>query len=208
MSQSTDSHADINKAAETADALMAAVDKANDTLRTYLDNTGGGETNYFKSMEWMLSNYYELAQLVADASLYMDEAKRERSKSLVTYRGNGGGMPSEDAEEAAEQLRAKHFAYTKARFDEINGVVRVYADRKEMRVVRMYYFREDADGNRIAVDEKRMTFEEIAVALGNDEKTVRRWRSRIVNDMAVTLFGKRAAIEAGTYRKARQGGGA
>ena len=33
-------------------------------------------------------------------------------------------------------------------------------------------------------------------------KTARRWRNKIVNDMAVCVFGIPAAVSAATYRKA------
>lgn len=34
------------------------------------------------------------------------------------------------------------------------------------------------------------------------QKTARRWRNKIVNDMAVCVFGIPAAVSAATYRKA------
>ena len=205
MEQSSEPRNEIEYAAKTAGDLMAAVQDARTTLQAYMENAGG-ETNYFKSMELLLRNYYELAQLVADAELYMEDAKRERDKSVVSYRRNAGGMPPDEAEDEAERIRTSNYAYTRERFREIDRVVKIFAARKEMRVIRMYYFGEDVQGVRRDQSAKPFTFEEIASELGNDVKTVRTWRSRIVNDMAVTLFGKGAAIEAATYRKQRQTG--
>lgn len=197
--------AELEQAQETANMLMTAVQAANDTLRAYMDNVGG-EKNYFKSMEWLLYNYYELAELVADAGAYMDRGQKDRSKSLVIYRKNAGGLPKDEAEDAAERARADQYACTKARFDEIARVVKIYGGRREMRVVRLYYFRENENGERRDADSKRMTFEEIAEAMGSNEKTIRQWRNKIVNDMAVALFGKPAAVEAGMYRRMKRQG--
>ena len=41
------------------------------------------------------------------------------------------------------------------------------------------------------------------MGLIRDAKSARRWRNKIVNDMAVCMFGKPAAVGAGTYRKER-----
>lgn len=205
MEQSNDQRAGIDPASETAEALMVAIGEARTTLQAYMDNAGGN-TSYFKSMELLLRNYRELAQLVVSEELYMEDAKRERDKSVVAYRRNAGGLPPSEVEDEAERIRASNFAYTKERFAEIDRVVKVYASRKEMQVVRMYYFREDKDGKRPAANTDDITFEAVAAELGITEKTARTWRSRIVNDMAITLFGKGAAIEAATYRKQRQQG--
>jgi hypothetical protein len=203
MEQSNDQRAGIDPATETAEALMVAVGEARTTLQAYMDNAGGN-TSYFKSMELLLRNYRELAQLVVSEELYMEDAKRERDKSVVSYRRNAGGLPPSEVEDEAERIRASNFAYTKERFAEIDRVVKVYASRKEMRVIRMYYFGQGADGGARPHDAKQVTFEDIAIELGIDEKTARRWRSDLVNDMAVALFGKCAAVEAGAYRGQRR----
>lgn len=205
MEQSSDQRAGIDTAAETAEALTAVIAEAKTTLQAYMDNAGGN-TNYFRSTELLLRNYTQLAQLVVDIDMYMEDANRKRDKSIVSFRSNAGGMPPSEVEDEAERIRASNYAYTRERFDEIARVVKVYADRKEMRVVRMYYFGQDADGNPRRQEDKRVTFEAIAVELGIEEKTARRWRSDIVNDMAVAIFGKCAAVEAGAYRGQRKRG--
>lgn len=202
----TNNHsAGIDTATETAEVLAEVLADARTTLQAYMDNAGGN-TNYFKSMELLLRNYPQLAQLVIDTDMYMEDANRKRDKSIISYRRNAGGLQPSEAEEEAERIRVSNYAYTRARFDEIDSVVKVYKDRKEMRVVRMYYFGQDADGNQKPPKERQTTFEDIAIDLGIDEKTARRWRSDLVNDMAVTLFGKCAAVEAGAFRGQRRRG--
>lgn len=206
MEQSNDKRSGVEAdAKKTAEALMVTIAKATETLQAYMDNAGD-KTNYFRSMELLLRNYQQLAMLVVDADIYMEDASRKRDKSIVSFRSNAGGLPPSEVEDEAERIRISNFAYTRERFDEIDRVVKVYADRKEMRVVRMYYFGQDENGKPSQQEEKRATFEAIAVKLGIEEKTARRWRSDLVNDMAVALFGKCAAIEAGAYRGQRKRG--
>ncbi len=51
-----------------------------------------------------------------------------------------------------------------------------------------------------------MSAELAAAGVLRDEKTARRWRNKIVNDMAVCVFGIEAAISASTYRYGFDGG--
>ena len=103
----------------------------------------------------------------------------------------------------------KAYHRTRARFEEIDRVVKLFAERKEFHVVRMYYFGEDGAGNPRPAGAPSYTWEEIAEELGEmgmirDAKSARRWRNKIVNDMAVCMFGKPAAVSAGTFRKERE----
>ena len=100
---------------------------------------------------------------------------------------------------------------TRARFEEIDRVVKLFAERKEFHVIRMYYFGEDAQGNERPTGAEPYTWEAIAAELEGmglirDAKSARRWRNKIVNDMAVCMFGKPAAVGVGTYRKERDRG--
>ena len=154
----------------------------------------------------LLRNYRSLGRLVVDVEMYMEDGKRERSKSLVTYRSNGGGLPPGEAEDEAELMRAKDYIRTSERFREIDRVVKLFDERKEMPVIRMYYFGETKDGELRTTKERYITFEEVADALGISERTARTWRSQLVTDMAVNLFGTGAALEAAAFRKQRQRG--
>ena len=112
-----------------------------------------------------------------------------------------------------EMKRDKIISYhrTRARFEEIDRVVKLFAERKEFHVIRMYYFGEDAQGNERPAGAEPYTWEAIAAELEGmglirDAKSARRWRNKIVNDMAVCMFGKPAAVGVGTYRKERDRG--
>lgn len=173
----------------------------------YIDNVGG-EINYFRAMESLLYNYKKLAALVADYEAYTTVELKERSKSIVRFSPSAGSGYKTQEDVLAEMERDKAISYhrTRARFEDIDRVIRLFADRKEFHVIRMYYFGEDAEGNARPAGEQQYTWEDIAEELSGmglirDAKSARRWRNKIVNDMAVCMFGKPAAVGVGTYRR-------
>lgn len=168
-------------------------------------NNAGDQINYFRAMESLLYNYKKLEALVANEEEYTRVEYHERSKSLITF-PPGEPKNRDDVLEELERQRAISYQRTRARFDEVDRVVQLFKDRKEFYVVRMYYFGEDAQGNQRAAGSQQYTWEDIAYELSGlglirDAKSARRWRNKIVNDMAVCLFGMPAAVGAGTYRK-------
>lgn len=175
----------------------------------YIDGMGG-EVNYFRAMESLLFNYKKLAALVADYEAYTRVELQGKSASITSFSPSSGNAyrTEDDILEELERDKVKAYHRTRARFEEIDRVVTLFADRKEFHVVRMYYFGEDGAGNARPADAPPYTWEDIAAELGDmgmirDAKSARRWRNKIVNDMAVCMFGKPAAVGAGTYRKER-----
>jgi len=175
----------------------------------YIDGMGG-EVNYFRAMESLLFNYKKLAALVADYEAYTHVELQGRSKSITSYTSNGGNAyrTEDDILEELERDKVKAYHRTRARFEEIDRVVKLFAERKEFHVIRMYYFGEDGAGNTRPEGAQPYTWEDIAEELAGmgmirDEKSARRWRNKIVNDMAVCMFGKPAAESAGIYRAPR-----
>lgn len=175
----------------------------------YIDGMAGN-VNYFRAMESLLFNYKKLAALVADYEAYTHVELQGKSASITSYSPSSGNAyrTQEDILEELERDKVAAYHRTRARFEEIDRVIKLFADRKEFHVVRMYYFGEDAQGNQRPADAPPYTWEDIADALGGlglvrDAKSARRWRNKIVNDMAVCMFGKPAAVSAGTFRKER-----
>lgn len=173
----------------------------------YIDGMGG-EVNYFRAMESLLFNYSKLAALVADYEAYTRVELQGRSTSITSFSPSAGyaNRTEEDILEELERDKVKAYHRTRARFEEIDRVVTLFADRKEFVVVRMYYFGQDSAGSQRAAQAQAYTWEDIADELSNmgmirDAKSARRWRNKIVNDMAVCMFGKPAAVGAGTYRR-------
>lgn len=182
----------IEEAARSA-ALSAAAE---------IRRAGSGGVNYFKAMESLLWNYKRLEQLVDQPEVYMESWVQHRSKSIVVMGGHGsgdGGMQTdEDLLEALVSARRESYKETCARFQEISAVVTLFREEPEWPVVGMYYMNEDKHGfNRDPVMDPRWTWESIALELGIAEKTARRWRSKMVRNMSVVMFGVPAAVSAG-----------
>ena len=111
---------------------------------------------------------------------------------------------AEIVEEMREE-KQKQFKETKSGFDSLTRAISLFEGHKEFVVIRLYYFGEDINGN--PREGGTATWEEIAEELSDagilkEIKTARRWRNKIVNDMAVCVFGIPAAVSAATYRKA------
>ena len=183
----------IEEAARSA-ALSAAAE---------IRRAGSGGVNYFKAMESLLWNYKRLEQLVDQPEVYMESWVQHRSKSIVVMGGHGGGgdggmQTDEDLLEALVSARRESYKETCARFQEISAVVTLFREEPEWPVVGMYYMNEDKHGfNRDPVMDPRWTWESIALELGIAEKTARRWRSKMVRNMSVVMFGVPAAVSAG-----------
>lgn len=179
----------------------------------YIDGMGGN-VNYFRAMESLLFNYKKLQALVADYEGYTRVELQGKSKSIGSFSPSSGGntyRTEDDILEELERDKVKEYHRTRARFEEIDRVISLFADRKEFHVVRLYYFGEDAQGEPRPADAPPYTWDDIAEELGSmglvrDAKSARRWRNKIVNDMAVCMFGKPAAVAAGTFRKERASG--
>lgn len=166
-------------------------------------------TNLYRAMERLLRSYPRLKRLVEDVDDY-GFLPAERSKS-ITIAPPPGGMMRDRSEILEEIIADRQLSYerTKTRFEEIDSVVRQFSDNPEFIVIRMYYFNEDAYGNERDPDSRLYTFEEIseelaAAGLPRSEKTLRSWRTRLVQDMTVTLFGVDGAVSVETRDSPRQ----
>lgn len=155
--------------------------------------------NLYRAMERLLRNYPKLKKLVENVDDY-GFVPGERSKS-ITIAPPPGGMMRDRSEILDEIIADRQVSYerTKARFEEIDSVVQQFADNPEFIVVRMYYFNEDPNGQDRGPEARPYTFEDIsdaltAVGLQRSEKTLRSWRTRLVQDMTVTLFGIDGAV--------------
>ena len=171
-------------------------------------NTAGAYVNYFKAMETLLYNYKKLAALVADEEGYCEvEYHAGRKTFAAGSKSTGYYEQKTEADIIAEMQEEKRRQYreTKYGFERLERAINLYRDRKEFTVVRMYYFGEDYEGKPrengkpYTWDELVFELEEAGVLKG--VKTACRWRNKIVNDMAVCVFGIAAAVSAATYRR-------
>lgn len=154
-----------------------------------------GRVNYFRAAETLLYNYKSLQALLRDRSGYVERELPGRSAGIVLNAGQGhGGGSMDEMIGDREAERARLYELTAARFDQVDRVVQLFNDRPEFKALRMYYFGENEAGQDRGVHAERYTWEEIGDLLGRDPKTLRRWRNRIVKDMAVCWFGVVAAV--------------
>lgn len=155
------------------------------------------ETNHYRATERLLRVYKKARSLVEGYDEYAFEPIG-RDKSITVAPPKGGMRDHDDALEDSIAAAHRRYVRTKALFDLLDTVVALYKDVPEFIVIRMYYFNEDANGNDRG-ESKRYTFEEIAdelatVGMSRHVHTLRSWRSKLVQDMAVLLFGIDAAI--------------
>lgn len=194
-----------NGIAEEVKELIALTAEETAT-KIYMENVSG-QVNYYRIIEKLLYNYNRLSVLVRNEEEYLTVELHGRSKSVVVYSESGGGQYQSGDDVAEEVARQKLLNYerTAANFREVEKVIDLFRHRKEFAVIRMYYFGEDADGNQRDTAAPQYTWEEIALELSErdilkDAKTARRWRNNIINDIAVCMFGRAAAISTGVYR--------
>lgn len=150
--------------------------------------------NYFGVMEKLLYNYPRIKRLLGDKAGYTKVDLQERSKSIVKFGVQQAHKDRETIIEELEQERESEYSKTLKQFKELEGVLQLFREDKRFIIVRMYYFNEQFDGTPRPPDAKAITFEDIAVDTGKDEKTLRRWRRSIVADMSICLFGAQAAM--------------
>ncbi len=155
--------------------------------------------NLYRTTERLLRNYKKYQHLVTDLEGYGFEPI-EKSHSVSVAPPPGSGV-TDKLDLYDEHVAARRASYerTKARYDEIDAVVRQFRDKEEFIVIRMYYFNENANGQDRGEDAKSYTFEEISeelaiVGINRSEQTLRKWRTRLVQDMTVLLFGVDGAV--------------
>lgn len=135
----------------------------------------------------------------------------EKSHDISIAPPPGSGVRDKiDVFEDLVKARKGSYVRSMARFFDVAAVVKLFERRPEFIVIRMYYFGEDADGND---RERPCTFEEIAAELAergepHAVKTLRTWRTKLVQEMAVQLFGIPAAVSIESREKPQKGAGA
>lgn len=163
--------------------------------------------NLYRAMERLLRNYKTLARLAASEEDYMLIPERDHSISVAPP---PGGVPRDREEIMQDKLDERRASYrrTVEQFNELAAVVRQFADKPEFVVIRMYYFNEDSSGRERGAETRPYSFEEIAeelavTGLQRSERTLRKWRTDIVRDMTVALFGVDGAVSVEMPREPR-----
>lgn len=197
----------------SADAINALTEAARAGAFEGSATATGGYTNYFKATELLLFNFKKLAALVADEEAYCEvEYHAGRKTFSATPKATGYTERKTEAEivEEMQEDKRRHYRETKYGFERLKKAIALFEKQKEFVVIRLYYFGEDINGN--PRDGGQATWEEVvetldAAGILKDVKTARRWRNKIVNDMAVCIYGITAAASAATYRNRVTTGG-
>lgn len=150
-------------------------------------------SNHYKDTERLLRNYKAMKRLYDHPEEY-PLVPPERSKSITFAPPSGISFRSrEDILDEVIEARLRSYGVSCAQFRWIDDVIKLFENKPEFIVIRMYYFGEDAHGDDRPEGSKNYTFEEISEALAEaglprSEKTLRSWRSQLVQDMTVCLF--------------------
>lgn len=165
--------------------------------------------NLYRTTERLLRNYKTYQKLVNDLEGYgFEPIGKSHSVSVAPPPGSGVANKLDLYDEYVAARRAS-YERTRARYDEIDAVVRQFQDREEFIVIRMYYFNEDVNGKDRGEGVKPYTFDEIsaeleAIGIERSERSLRTWRTKLVQDMTVLLFGVDGALSV-EAREPKQG---
>ena len=154
--------------------------------------------NYYRAMEDLLRAYKNTKR--------WDEHPEEygffptgKSHDISIAPPPGLGLRDKvEINELFVQSKQLSFVRSMARFNDLEAVIRLFQDRPDFIIIRMYYFNEDERGQDRG-DAKPYTFSEISEALKSvgitlAEKAVRRRRTKLVQEMTVMLFGIDGAL--------------
>lgn len=148
---------------------------------TILDRMKALKDETFKNTEKLLYNYYTLKDHVSNENSYFEMMNKRSSGSIVRY----SKCKTISNEDEMMKFRIASLERSKNDLDRVEKALNEVKGWKEYEVLRMRYFQKKPEGDTY-------TFEEIAETMGKDEKTIRIWKNKIVNEIAIYLFGSDA----------------
>ena len=169
--------------------------------------------NLYRATERLLRSYKRFQRWEENPEEY-GFFPTAKSKDISVAPPPGLGLRDKvELNEEFVSARQASFERTMARYYDIKAVVEQFQDKPEFIVIRMYYFGEDVYGHDRGPDAKRYTFEDIvselsSIGIERSIKTLCIWRSTLVQDMTVLLFGVEGAvsIEAREPKQGQKGG--
>lgn len=141
-----------------------------------------------------------------------------KSKSISIAPPAGSGIVDTiDLNDQFVEARKKAFEYEVFKLIQTETAIAPFLNHPAFIIIRMYYFNEDFHGNFRGSDVSPLTWEEIADELVGrgivkSERSMYRWRSRLVQDICTMLFGVDGAVsiegrDPNQGKKSRNGGG-
>lgn len=167
---------------ETVDTAMTKISTV-----TWIERQKAISLETFKNTERLLYNYNALKDHVENEEEYMGMTNKGKSKSIVIYSTSHG---KERDELEITQERKESYLRSKSDIQRIERALNKIKNKKGYEVVKMKYLQKKEDGTSF-------TFEEIAEELAGKyeygeklaERTVRTYRSNLVKEVAIQLFG-------------------
>lgn len=177
------------------------IDKAAELgARKALDlKLGGSGVNHYRAMENLLWAYPRRVRIMEHPEDFKF-FKVERSKDISIAPPPGTGVVDKiESAEMYTEARKRAYEHEMFRLYETEYAIAPFADLPEFIVIRLVYFNEDVNGNYRGANAKRLTWEEIAeqldsIGIHRSVTAIRRWRSSLVRDMTVMMFGIDGAL--------------
>ena len=164
--------------------------------------------NLYRAMERLLRGFSHRVR-IAEHPEEFDFFKTGKSKDISVAPPPGTGVVDKiEAAEMFTEARKKAYEIEMYKLQQTYYAIAPFKDKPEFLIIRMYYFNEDVNGNSRG-DAKPYTFSEIAeelasIGIERSEKMLRIWRTKLVQDMTVMMFGADGALSVES-REPKQG---
>lgn len=177
------------------------IDKAAEIgARKALQLQHGTRANHYRAMEDLLWAYPRRVYMMKHPEEFQF-FKVERSKDISIAPPPGTGVVDKiESAEIYTEAKKQQYQYEMRLLCETEYAVASFRQMPEFVVIRMFYFNENYDGSYRGIHAKRLTFEEISEELEKSAgiqrsvATIRKWRSKLVRDMTVMMFGADGAL--------------
>lgn len=176
---------------QTKAIIQSTVDTTIDKINSValIDKMKAIKDETYKNTEQLLYNYKILKEHVEDEDGYFAMIYKNKSGSIISYSKNKVAYN----EEEVISSRARSFDRSKNDLERLEKAIAKVNQKKEFKVIELKYFQKKLTGDTY-------NFEEIAELLSQidgypnslSEKTVRRWRSSLVKEISIHLFGSDA----------------
>ncbi|KAE9633729.1 hypothetical protein GND95_08735 [Defluviitalea raffinosedens] len=141
--------------------------------------------DYFKMTEFLLYNYPALKEQIASIDEYISTVSKERSRSIIYWTNGGAGQ--EDIEDKIKS-RLDSFERTQADVLWIEQALNKIKDREEYFIIEKRYLKRKEDGSLYTYEEiTDMYCEHVGKEIS--ERTVRRYKTKLIHELSVLLFG-------------------
>lgn len=197
---------DGKKKLSAREQIAALIDAAVTATVKEMQRLDWMQKDFYRTTEKLLFAYPRLKRICEDPEQYGFFPSGKAHDIIVMPPSGSGIVDKVDITQAYIDARLKSYVRTVTRFTELDAVVRLYDNQPRFRLIRMYYFNEDVNGNDRGDNAKRYTWLDIEIELTEiginaTESTLRHWRNDYVREMTVLLFGIPGALSLETTVK-------